>query len=145
MISKTVYDLIEQLVSPKAMQAIDILTEFAEFDEFSSDKDEIQQMLELLDSLFEEDMYNALIGGIDRNRAMQDIRQAMKLLKHRLDKILNDTRGEYFPASYEDEECFPCNMTGNGPGLYYFITVSGQVSQTLIAEDGLLAAIAFGA
>ena len=53
MLRKTVYDLIEQLVRPVEMQAIDILTEFAEFDERASDPGEIQQMLESLDKLFE--------------------------------------------------------------------------------------------
>lgn len=142
MIRKTVYDLIEQLVSPTAMQAIDILTEFAEFDELSSDPGEIQQMLESLDKLFEdEDTYYALVGGGLRNRAMQDIRHAMRLLEHRLDKILSDTRGSYFPDTHQEN---PLNSKDIGPGLYHFTTVSGRVIQTLIAEDSVLAAITFG-
>ena len=135
MLRKTVYDLIEQLVMPVEMQAIDILTEFAEFDQLSSDPGEIQQMLESLDKLFEdEDMYYALVGGRQRNRAMQDIRHAMRLLEHRLDTILSDTRGHYFP----------CEANFDGPGYYVFVTVGGHHTQTLVAEDSVLAAITFG-
>lgn len=145
MLRKTVYDLIEQLVMPVEMQAIDILTEFAEFDELSSDPGEIQQMLESLGKLFEdEDMYYALVRGSLRNQAVQDIRHAMRLLEHRLDKILSDTRGYYFPDTYPEDEN-PTNLKDiGGPGLYHFITVSGRTTQTLVAEDSVLAAITFG-
>lgn len=146
MLRKTVYDLIEQLVMPVEMQAIDILTEFAEFDELSSDPGEIQQMLESLGKLFEdEDMYYALVRGSLRNQAVQDIRHAMRLLEHRLDKILSDTRGHYFPDTYPEDEENPTNLKDiGGPGLYHFITVSGRTTQTLVAEDSVLAAITFG-
>lgn len=136
MIKKLIHELVADLATPAAMRAVPTLLELAEFDEFASDIDQIRQMLNALDKIFEDDAcYFALTGGRMRNQAMNAVCQAMHTLENRLDKIKSDTRGHYFP----------CEEVIDGPGLYQFITVGGFISQTLIAEDSVLAASTFGA
>ncbi len=136
MIKKRIHELIADLATPAALRAVPTLLELAEFDDFASDVDQIRQMLNALDKVFEDDdCYFALVGGRMRNQAMNAVCQAMHTLENRIENILSDTRGHYFP----------CGEVIDGPGLYSFITVGGFASQTLIAEDSVLAAITFGA
>lgn len=136
MFSKTIHELIADLATPTALQAVDTLTELANFDETISGPHEIRQMLNLLDKLFENDeVYFSLIGSKLRNHAMNEVCRATHILEDLLDTFKADERGHYFPDS----------ETIDGPGLYHFITVSGNVTQTIIAEDIVLAAITFGA
>jgi len=134
-LKKLIHELCADLAKPAALRAVPTLLEFAEFDEFASDVDQIIQMLTALDKIFEDDdCYFALVGGRMRNLAMNEITQAMRTLERRLENIYSDQRGHYFP----------CEDVIDGPGLYHFITVSGFISQTIHAEDGILAAITFG-
>ena len=135
-IKHTIQELVADLATPAALRAVPTLLELAEFDEFASDVDQIRQMLNALDKIFEDDdCYFALVGSKLRSYAMNAVCQAMHTLENRLDKIRSDTRGHYFP----------CEDVIDGPGLYFFITVAGTITQTLIAEDSILAAITFGA
>lgn len=136
MIKKLIHELVADLATPAAMRAVPTLLELAEFDEFVSDIDQIRQMLNALDKIFEDhDCYFDLVGGRMRNLAMNAVTQAMHTLERRLENIYSDPRGHYFP----------CEDVIYGPGLYHFVTVSGFISQTLIAEDSVFAAITFGA
>ena len=136
MIKKLIHELVADLATPAAMRAVPTLLELAEFDEFASDVDQIRQMLNALDKIFEDaDCYFALVGGHMRNQAMTAVCRVRYTLENRIENILSDPRGHYFP----------CEEVIDGPGLYQFITVGGFTSQTLIAEDSVLAAITFGA
>lgn len=134
-IKKLIHELCADLATPAAMRAVPILLELAEFDEFCADVDELQQMIQAMDTLWEDEECFFLLGtSRRRNFILNEIIAATSTLQRRLDKITGDTRGHYFP----------CEDVIDGPGLYHFITVSGQVTQTIIAEDSILAAITFG-
>lgn len=136
MIKKLIHELCADLATPAAMRAVPILLELAEFDEFCADVDELQQMIQAMDALWEDEECFFLLGtSRRRNFILNEIIAATNTLRRRLDKITGDTRGHYFP----------CPETIDGPGLYHFITVGGFISQTIIAEDIVLAAITFGA
>lgn len=147
MLKSLIHELVADLATPAAMRAVPTLLELAEFDEFCADVDELQQMIQAMDALWEDEECFFLLGtSRRRNFILNEIIMATNTLQRRLDKITDDTRGHYFPDTYEDdEECFPATVPGNGPGLYHFITVGGFISQTIIAEDIVLAAITFGA
>lgn len=136
MLKHTIHELIADLATPAAMRAVPTLLELAEFDEFASDATELEEMLSRMDALYDDnDCYFELWTSSRRNYIMVEIGLSVKILRNRLNNILSDTRGYYFP----------CEEVIDGPGLYQFITVGGFTSQTLIAEDSVLAAITFGA
>ena len=135
-IKKLIHELVADLATPAAMRAVPTLLELAEFDEFCADIDELQQMIQAMDTLWEDEECFFLLGtSRRRNFILNEIIAATNTLRRRLDKITGDTRGHYFP----------CTDVIDGPGLYFFITVAGTISQTVVAEDSLLAAITFGA
>lgn len=135
MIKKLIHELVADLATPAAMRAVPTLLELAEFDEFASDATELEEMLSRMDALYDDnDCYFELWTSSRRNYIMVEIGLSVKILRNRLNNILSDTRGHYFP----------CEEVIDGPGLYQFITVGGFTPQTLIAEDSVLAAITFG-
>ena len=136
MIKKLIHELVADLATPAAMRAVPTLLELAEFDEFASDVSELEEMISRMDALYDDDdCYFGLGTSRRRNYILGEIVFSTNVLRNRLNNILSDTRGHYFP----------CPETIDGPGLYQFITVGGLATQTLIAEDSVLAAITFGA
>lgn len=136
MIKKLIHELVADLATPAAMRAVPTLLELAEFDEFASDATELEEMISRMDALYDDDdCYFELGTVLRRNYILGEIIFSVNMLRNRLNNILSDTRGHYFP----------CPETIDGPGLYQFITVGGLATQTLIAEDSVLAAITFGA
>lgn len=93
-------------------------------------------MIQAMDALWEDEECFFLLGtSRRRNFILNEIIAATNILRQRLYKIIGDHRGHYFP----------CEDVIDGPGLYLFITVAGTITQTVVAEDSLLAAITFGA
>ena len=136
MIKKLIHELVADLATPAAMRAVPTLLELAEFDEFASDVSELEEMISRMDALYDDDdCYFELGTSRRRNSILGEIIFNVNMLRNRLNNILSNTRGHYFP----------CPEVIDGPGLYQFITVGGFTSQTLIAEDSVLAAITFGA
>ena len=134
-IKKLIHELVADLATPAAMRAVPTLLELAEFDEFASDATELEEMISLMDALYDDDdCYFKLGTSRRRNYILGEIIFSMNVLRNRLDKIKSDTRGQYLP----------CGEVIDGPGLYHFVTVSKVITQTLIAEDSVFAAITFG-
>lgn len=135
MIKKLIHELVADLATPAAMRAVPTLLELAEFDEFASDVSELEEMISRMDALYDDDdCYSELGTSRRRNYILGEIIFSTNVLRNRLNNILSDTRGHYFP----------CEEVIEGPGLYHFVTVSKVITQTLIAEDSVFAAISFG-
>ena len=135
MIKKLIHELVADLATPAAMRAVPTLLELAEFDEFASDATELEEMISRMDALYDDNDYHfELWTSSRRNYILNEIIFSTNVLRNRLDKIKSDTRGQYLP----------CGEVIDGPGLYHFVTVSKVITQTLIAEDSVFAAITFG-